>query len=409
MDEIALLRALPPEAEEADAAARADALRALEASFDGASPAPLAQRFRRRRGALAAFLAGAAAAVAIGAAVLPAGSAPRTELAAAEVLKRTAIVARASSAAPMRPPASGQFFYLSAKVVELQGWLSDGPGTGPKESPRYFTAHIPGDPGARPALVPTSKQFWISRNGDAHTRESLGRIEFLSPGDQELWEEAGSPPPFSFDPAEHHVEHDAAGRPFKEFDSSQAAGIFLDTGVFADLSRLPTEPRALRLAVEYPEGGAPTVPARAAPRFRVFRNPDALERLTTILVAPTASPALRAAAFNALAEIPGIKLESGVTDVAGRRGDAIAWEVEPGSGFAHEFIFDPRTSKVLADAQVLAGEKAANEEGVPVGTVFRETAFLRSGIVDSLDETAAVRTKGQRSEGTGDVRAQGRE
>lgn len=409
MDEIALLRALPPAEEEPEAAARADALRRLEARFDGAAPARSGQRFRRRRGALAAFLAGAAALAAIGVAVLPAGSGPRTELAAAEVLKRTAIVARGSNAAPMRPPGSGQFFYLGAKVVELQGWLADGPGTGPKESPRYFTAHIPGDPGARPALVPTWKQFWISRDGDAHTRETLGRIEFLSAADQELWEEAGSPPPLSFDPAEHSVERDAAGRPLKEFDSSQAAGVFLDKGVFADLSDLPTRPRALRLAVEYPEGGAPAVSPQTTPRFRVFRNPDALEPLTAILIAPTASPALRAAAFNALAELPGIELESGVTDVAGRRGDAISWEVEPGSGFVHEFIFDPRTSRVLADAQVLAGEKAADEEGVPEGTVFRETAFLRSGIVDSLDETAALKAKGQRSEGTGDVRAEGRE
>jgi len=385
MDEIALLRALPPEAEEPDAAARADALRALVASFDGASPA--ARPFRRRRGTLAALLAGLAAVAAIGAAVLPAGSGPRTELAAAEVLKRAAVVAESSNAAPMRPPAPGQFFYLGAKVVELQGWLPDGPGTGPKGSPRYFTAHIPGEPGARPALVPTTKQFWISRNGDAHTRETLGRIGFLSNEDQELWEQAGSPPPFSFDPAEHTVEQDASGRPFKEFDSSQAAGVFLDKGVFADLSHLPTKPRALRLAVEYPEGGAPSLGSQAAPR-PVSRNLDALERLTTILIAPTASPALRAAAFNALAEIPGIELEPGVPDVARRRGDAIAWEVEPGSGFRHELIFDPRTSKVLADAQVLAGAKAADEEGVPVGTVFRETAFLRSGIVDSLDETA---------------------
>jgi hypothetical protein len=388
MDEIALLRALPPETEEADAAVRADAMRALEASFDGAPPEPSPRRFRSRRGALAAFLAGVAALAALVALVLPVGSGPRTELAAAEVLKRTAVVAEASNAAPMPPPAPGQFFYLRAKLVELQGWLPDGPGTGPKDDPRYFTAHIPGDSGARPALVPTSKQFWISRNGDAHTRETLGQIEFLSAGDQKLWEGAGSPPPFSFDPAEHSVEQDASGRPFKEFDSSQAAGVFLDKGVFADLSHLPTKPRALRLAVEYPEGGAPTVPSQTVPR-PVSRNPDALERLTTILIAPTASPALRAAAFNALAEIPGIELEPDVTDVAGRRGDAIAWEVEPGSGFRHELIFDPRTSRVLANAQVLAGEKAADQEGVPVGTVFRETAFLRSGIVDSLGETAA--------------------
>jgi hypothetical protein len=101
-----------------------------------------------------------------------------------------------------------------------------------------------------------------------------------------------------------------------------------------------------------------------------------------ILSEPIASPALRAAAFNALAEIPGIGFERDVADGAGRRGDAIAWTRE--RGFGHEFIFDPHTARMLAQVEVLFNAKAAEIPQVPDGTVFRETAYLQSRIVDSV-------------------------
>jgi hypothetical protein len=385
MDEITLLRALAPRAESPDAAARAAALRALEGRFarrpaSRRTPVPV-----RRRGVLA-FAGAAAAVTAIVAAVLLVNSGPRAEPAAAEVLRQAATVAAAADAPAMAAPGPGQFLYLKTKLVELQGWLPDGPGTGPKSDPRYFTAHIPGSyPDAPVALVPTSREFWIRRDGRAHLREVLGHVDFLSAADQRRWEAAGSPPPFAFDPKEHPVHRDGAGRPLKEGDSSQARGVFLDYGVFPDLSGLPTEPEALRLSVENSPAGRPPL-AGSVPQ--ASKNSDTIEKLTTILTRPTAPPALRAAAFNALAEVPGTTLHPHVTDVAGRQGEAIAWESEPHSGFQHQFIFDPRTSEVLADAQVLATARAASEYGVPAGTVFRETAYLRAGIVDALAERA---------------------
>jgi hypothetical protein len=105
-----------------------------------------------------------------------------------------------------------------------------------------------------------------------------------------------------------------------------------------------------------------------------------------ILSEPITSPALRAAAFNALAEIPGIGFERGVADVAGRSGDAIAWAREGGGGFGRRYIFDPHTSEILAQAEVVSNAKAAEIPWVPGGTVFRETSYLRSGIVDSTHE-----------------------
>ncbi len=390
MDEIALLRALAPGGESPGAGARVTALRALEARFERRSAPRRPLVAARRRGVLA--LAGAAAAMAaIVAAVLLIGSGPRAEPAAAEVLRQTAAVARASGAPAMAPPGPGRFLYLKTKLVELQGWLPDGPGTGPRSDPRYFTAHIPGAyPDAAVALVPTSREFWISRDGSAHIREVLGHVSFLLAADQRRWEEAGSPPPFAFDPSEHHVRSDSSDDLVKEGDASQAKGVFLDSGVFPDLSNLPTKPEALRLTLEGSRtGGLPTV--HTAPPPPADRNSDTIEKLTTILTRPTAPPALRAAAFNALAEIPGIVLDPRATDVANRPGAAIAWELEPNSGFQHQLIFDPKTSRVLADAQVLATSRAADDYGVPAGTVFRETAYLRAGVVDRLGASQARR------------------
>jgi hypothetical protein len=285
-------------------------------------------------------------------------------------------IAKASDAPAGAPPRPGEFLYTKTRILELQGWEPDGSGAGPKAKPRHFTANLLGSEShARPALVPTLKEVWTAPDGKTQVREALGRIEFLSGEDQRRWEEAGSPPPFAYDPTEHEVGRDKSGRPLKEFASRSWRGAHVFSNV-TELSEAPTEPEALRLGIERRRGGGEVT----------------IERLMEILSEPITSPALRAAAINALAEIPGVERERHVVDVAGRRGEAISWGPEgEGSGFRREFIFDPRTSKILAQAEVIAHPKRAEIPGVPADTVFRETAYLRSGIVDSTHETIAGR------------------
>jgi hypothetical protein len=331
-------------------------------------------------------LAGLGARAAIAAAILVRGSGSSPEPAAAQALRRAAAVAEAPGVPAMAPPGPGQFLYTKTKVVQLQGWDADGPGAGPRDRPRYFTANLLGpEANALPALVPTAKEVWTSAEGRTREREALGRIEFLSEEDQRRWEDAGSPPPFAYDPREHQVTRDRSGRPLKEFASRSWRGSH-EFDYVARLAELPTEPEALRLALE-------RGPAPGQPRVRIVGTPPpgwarsrTIERLMNILSEPITSPALRAAAFNALAEMPGIALERDVTDVAGRRGDAIVYVQE--RGFGRQFIFDPRTSKILAQAEMIFGPSSTGEYGVPPDTVFRETAYLASGIVDSTRETA---------------------
>jgi len=308
----------------------------------------------------------------------PRGDKALTRTAIAAELHRTAAVARASDASVDGPPGPGEFLYTKTKVVQLQGWLPRGHARGSKAHPRYFVPTS--DPSARFALVPTVKEVWTAPDGTTRERETLGRIVFLSGAEQKRWEEAGSQPPSEYEPSEHDVSRDSSGRPVKDYAAKAIRGR-REFSYMSRLFQLPTEPEALRLAVEHRRSsGAPLDPSPASSQ----RGGATVEGLLEILAEPLASPPLRAAAFAALAEIPGIGFERDVADAVGRRGDAIAWGRE--RGFGRRWIFDPRTSRILAQAEMIFGPPSTAENGVPPDTVFRESAYLQSGIVDSTHE-----------------------
>lgn len=316
----------------------------------------------------------------------PVGDEALPQTAIAEALRQTATAAEASDTPVEAPPGPGRFLYTKTKVVQLQGWLPKGSETRPagsKKNPRYFTANLTGSPDVRNALVPTLKEVWTAPDGTTRERETLGRVAFFSGTDQRLWEEAGSPPPFAYDSDEHDVSRDSSGRLVKDFAAKSFRGRH-EFAYLSRVSRLPTEPEPLRLAIENRRGGSSPVDPSPADSLR---GGATVERILEILSEPITSPALRAAAFNALAEIPGIGFERDVADVAGRRGDAISWVRE--RGFGRRFIFDPHTSKILAEAEMIFKAKPAEYPGVPDGTVFRETAYLQSGIVDSACERSS--------------------
>jgi hypothetical protein len=311
-----------------------------------------------------------------GPAYAPHGDEALSPATVAAELRRAAATAGASDSQIEAPPDPGQLLYAKTLEVHLEAWDPDNP-AGFRTKPRYFTDKQLGEGDAMPALVPTLKQVWTAANGKTRERETLGRIEFLSAGDQRRWEEAGSPPPWAFDPSEHDVGRDSSGRLVKDF----ASKAFRGRREFTYLSRLfelPTESEALRLAIENRRASsAPLDPSPASSQ----RGGATVERLLEILSEPIASPALRAAAFDALAEIPGVGFERGVADAAGRRGDAIAWVRD--RGFGRRWIFDPRSSRILAQAEMIFGRPSTAENGVPPDTVFRESAYLQWGVVRS--------------------------
>jgi hypothetical protein len=294
---------------------------------------------------------------------------------AASAALRQAAAAAESSGTELEAPGRGKFLYEKTKVIQLEGWMPKGDAKGSKDHPRYF---VPiNDPKARYALVPRTKQVWTPPSGKEYVAETLGKVEFLSGADQRAWEEAGSPPPWTFDPTEHHVARDDSGRLEKHYRVS-----FRGRHEFKYLERLaqlPTEPEALRLKIEHrPSADAPVTasPATSA------RGGGTVESLLEILGEPLTPPAVRAAAFGALAEIPGLGFERGVTDGAGRRGDAIGWT--RGEGFGNRYIFDPRTGEILSDAEFIYGAKAARYPTIPNDTPYRETVHLKTAIVGTI-------------------------
>lgn len=377
MDDLTLIKSFRAERVEEDPEARAEIWRALEERFDSTAPAPVAIRVRRRRHLLrrrrlVAF-AGATAAAAAIAGILVLGSGPTAQPAAAEILHETAAAAVSPDGpTPMVVPGPGQFRYTKLKRLELQGWH---PGCDPLgDRPCVMMGGTMSGSDAFNALMPTTQQDWLSADGAGRFRQVAGTPRFLTEDERSRWEAAGSPLPSPFDTeAEVDDEH---GK-MKGFR-------------FPDTSQLPTDPAALRSAVEKNR-----IPVRGFnlmyPSAQRLDSDQTTAELLNILQEGSISmtPQLRAALFNALAELPGIEVDADATDFTGRHGYAIRTK-------GVEYVIDPDTAELIAQREFLtrAGQSPYLKD-LPAGFTLRETAYLESGIVDSTDETAVEAEAGE--------------
>lgn len=192
---------------------------------------------------------------------------------------------------------------------------------------------------------------------DAYLTSATGN-EFLSEAQRAAWVAAGSPRLGSSRVSEDRIE---------------GGNELLDT------SDLPTDPKALRELIE----------ARKAPQF--VNPPGEAETFTLIgdLLRETyLPPAFRAALYEVTAELPGVELLGEVEDPAGRTGIGVAYEGAR-EGTRSELIFDPDTSVLLGERHIVVGARVAKSLRVPLGTEIGSTAYLESGVVDSLRETRA--------------------
>ena len=181
------------------------------------------------------------------------------------------------------------------------------------------------------------------RRGSARTGarlvETTGTPSFPTQKDETVWRAAGSP--------------DLGGN--QTTDESFKAGAPDQGGLFYfDLSNLPTDPSQLKQLIEERkiEGG----PSGDAETFTIIGD---------MLRETYAPPALRAALYQIVADLPGVEYVGRVTDDAGRTGIAVAYPNAQG-GLREELVFDPDTSKLLAERSVLTQDSA---EG-PAGTVL---------------------------------------
>jgi hypothetical protein len=160
---------------------------------------------------------------------------------------------------------------------------------------------------------------------------------------------------------------------------------------YHDFSHLPTEPRALRLAIERDPLYGPTAEQSGSAKMPTAQL---IAELCDLLNKPNVTPELRAAAFGALSEIPGIELNRDAVDMVGRPGYALGYEAPAAGGYGSmmrgfrvEYIFDPETSDVLGRREVITHpEELSWKPEIPAGTVLREAAYLETAVVDSTRE-----------------------
>jgi hypothetical protein len=139
---------------------------------------------------------------------------------------------------------------------------------------------------------------------------------------------------------------------------------------FEALERLPTDPGRLLLHIrDWPEDGLERDDPMSPEDHHL-----AYDYLSMLLFhQPPMPPALRAAAFEAMARIPGVRTRERVADARGRPGLEIS---RPGAGQA--LILDPATYEYLGFS-----DTDVNDDGVPVS---RLSSRVAAGIVDEIGE-----------------------
>lgn len=391
MDELTLMRGFRAERVKPNPTARVIARRALDAQVAAASGgAAIPALARRRRHLLrhrrfVAF-AGAAALAATLTGVLVFNSGPTAQPAAAEVLRQTAAVA-AVAEGPSGIPGPGQFLYSRTKSMELQSWI---PGSMTLGGGLITDGTMPGGDAedAFDAMISWQSETWRSVGEPSRNRLVMEAPQFLSEAEKSRWEGAGSPLPSPFE-----GEKERAG--FSESHINELSPGVMDVETqeghgFIDVSKLPTEPQALRQAIEHRQVFAPSGDGAAA--GQAIDPGRVIAELWDILDKPNTTPALRAAVFGALAEEPGIELNRDAEDLVGRSGYALSYESKQPSeyqqaGIRVEYIFDPETSAILGRREVFADpDKISGIDGIPAGAVRREVAYLESGLVGSTHE-----------------------
>lgn len=300
---------------------------------------PSARPRRRSRASRRWLIAAAGLATAGTVFALATGGGPSPEVAtpAAAALRQAAGAARAQDGIP-----AGRYLYVRSVNASLAfGALPVG--SSDPEAP-FLDCCL--------ALMPHVREMWLGAEpGDALLRErKAGPPQFLSDEERERWVQLGRPELVSKTPFSGIL--DALGaRSWYEGP--------LDLPSDADAIYDEFEHDAER---DTPEPGVPLDVQVTNGMFHHFSD---------VLREARATPEQRAAAYEALARVPGVILVGETTDHFGRRGVGVAIDIldnEP-SGFLYRYVlvFDPETADLLEERrEVLPGNRL---RGLPAGTI----------------------------------------
>ena len=305
----------------------------IVADLDGesAGPEPRADRPRRRRRLLVAAAAPALAGV-VALLAIDLGPSPEVVTPAAAALEDAADAARAQDGIP-----SGKYLYVRSVNATLAIGAVD------HSDPEAFLDCCE-------VLVPHVRELWLGDEpGDARLRERrVGDLQFLSESERERWIQLGQPElvaktPFSgiLDDLPAHGWYDGpldlssdADEIYEQFEQD-AESYIGQPGFSGDVDI----------------GGAMFL------------------RFSDVLREARATPEQRAAAYEALARVPGVILIGEATDRFGRRGVAVAMDFLDNEPFVfrHVLVFDPETAGLLEERnEVLPGNQL---RGLPAGLI----------------------------------------
>lgn len=376
-------RALEARMDAAAAEARAFGEAVAGSKASASSPSRRHSLGSRRRRLLVFAGAAAAAGAVAGALVLSSG--PTAQPAsAAEILHQAAAAASGGPAATV--PSPGQFLYTKVVRTEIHGWLHPLPPPSADLPVGVIGGTMKG-PHAFNALVPVTVESWTGSNGGGRYREEAGTPRFWSNEEEARWQAAGSPlpPPFN---AEYQQRYKGAFKGANEIGPRVVDMDHKGWGNFhlPDTSKLPTEAKALRQQVEANEIEVSGFNLMFGEAPRHLDHEQTAEELFNVLREGRPTPQLQAAIFNALAELPGIKIDTEATDGAGRQGDAIRTAVK--HGVRVEYLFDPEGGELFAARTILVDPAADRSlRSIPAGTVISEQDLLEEATVDSTKET----------------------
>jgi len=279
----------------------------------------------RSRWIIAAGAVVTAALVAVVAtALLPAGDAGSPSPAAAAVLLRAAHAATKQPATG--PPGPGQFVYTKS-----EGLLG--------------STTVPAGGQAFSTVWRYTRQQWIAPDGSGRVLQVAGRPRLATSADRTAWIADGKP-----------NLNDGSG----DISTPLSRG----SGLYLDLSDLPTDPSALEQLIE--QRKLESGPPGDAETFTIIGD---------LLRNSYAPPAVRSALYTVAAQLPDVTLMGTTHDKLGRTGTAVGY---PSNGNnTQEMILDPQTSALLA-------EQTINSKG----KVIAWTAYLSSAIVNSTKATA---------------------
>lgn len=222
----------------------------------------------------------------------------------------------------------------------------------------------------------STSERWIAGDGSGLERRVANSPKWASPGDREQWEAAGRI---------HFLAH--GWQPHSE-EHEYRAGHFASGPIYVAPDQ--AEPRLAELATDPEELSAWIDDATNSPKSEY--GPDggdqsterAMTLVTDLLREPGASPALRAALYEALGRIPGIEYFGAMSDAAGRHGIGVGIDsAYAGAPTRYVVIVDPQSSDVLASEEIWL-QPPAGLKGETSGQLAFATLFLESRGANSV-------------------------